>query len=72
MSRPVLLISISFALWAAARDGKARALPVRLLAEEGESAIVAPEEGAWPEGLRVVQQPPLGIVEGTAVAEAAP
>lgn len=60
-----------FALWVAARDGKARTLPVRLLAEEGESAVVVPEEGGWPEGLRVVGQPPLGIAEGTVVAEVA-
>ncbi|HET7825030.1 MAG TPA: efflux RND transporter periplasmic adaptor subunit [Anaeromyxobacter sp.] len=58
------------AVWVAAADGKARALPVRLLAEERDAAIVRPEEGSWPAGLKVVEAPPLGIVEGTAVAEA--
>ncbi len=59
-----------FALWVAAANGKARALPVRLLAEESDAAIVVPEDGAWPDGLRVVQHPPIGIAEGTVVAEA--
>jgi len=54
----------SYAAWVAGADGKARALPVRLLAEEGESAVVLPDGGAWPEGLRVVEAPPLGIAEG--------
>lgn len=57
-----------FALWVAGGDGKASVLPVRLLAEEGGAAIIVPEEGAWPEGVRVLQQPPLGIAEGTIVA----
>jgi len=58
-----------FALWVAGADGKARALPVRRLAEEGNSAVVA-LDGGWPAGLRVVARPPVGIVEGTLVAEA--
>ena len=51
-------------------DGKAHALPVRLLAEDGDGAVVLPEGGAWPAGLRVVEAPPLGIADGALVAEA--
>lgn len=58
------------AAWVAGGDGRARALPVRLLAEERDAAIVAPEGGGWPAGLRVIAAPPLGIAEGTVVAEA--
>ncbi|ABC80958.1 efflux RND transporter periplasmic adaptor subunit [Anaeromyxobacter dehalogenans] len=57
------------AVWVAGADGKARALPVRLLAEEGETAVIVPEGGAWPEGLRVVTDPPVGLAEGTALAQ---
>jgi len=59
-----------FAAWVAAADGKARLLPVRLLAQEGEVAVVDPGAGGWPAGTRVVERPPLGIAEGMAVAEA--
>lgn len=59
----------AYALWVAGPDGAARALPVRKLAEEGTSAIVETEGGAWPPGLRVVEAPPVGIVEGTPLAE---
>jgi hypothetical protein len=58
------------AVWVADPAGKARALPVRLLAEERDAAIVRPEDGAWPAGLKVLEAPPLGISEGTVVAEA--
>jgi RND family efflux transporter MFP subunit len=58
------------AVWVAGADGKARALPVRLLAEERDAAVVRPEEGGWPDGLKVLEAPPLGISEGTVVAEA--
>lgn len=58
-----------YAVWVAAEDGKAHALPVQLLAEQRETALVAPEGGAWPEGLRVVEAPPLGIAEGVLLAE---
>lgn len=58
------------AVWVAGADARVRALPVRLLAEEGDVAIVLPEGGAWPAGLRAVGAPPLGIAEGTVVAEA--
>ena len=58
-----------FAVWVAGADGTARALAVRLLAEEGSSAVVSLASG-WPVGLRVVARPPVGIAEGTLVAEA--
>jgi RND family efflux transporter MFP subunit len=60
----------SYAVWVAGPDGKARALAVRLLAEEGDLAVVLPEGGTWPAGLQVVEEPPLGIADGTIVAEA--
>ena len=58
------------AVWVAGADGKARVLPVRLLAEERDVAVVRPDEGGWPDGLKVIQSPPLGIAEGTVLAEA--
>jgi multidrug efflux pump subunit AcrA (membrane-fusion protein) len=58
-----------YAVWVAGADARARPLPVRLLAEEGDAAIVLPDGGGWPAGLRVVQEPPLGIADGAAVAE---
>jgi RND family efflux transporter MFP subunit len=60
------------AVWVAGPDGCARRLPVRLLGEEEDVALVAPEQTAWPEGLRVIGSPPLGIAEGTVVAEVGP
>lgn len=69
-SAALLQRSGAFAVWVAGPDGRARALPVRLLAEEGEAAVVLPRGGAWPDGLRVVVAPPLGLEEGAAVAEA--
>lgn len=60
-----------FALWVAAADARARALPVRVLAELRDHALVTPDEGGWPEGLRVVESPPLGITDGALLAEAA-
>jgi RND family efflux transporter MFP subunit len=59
----------AYALWVAGPDGAARALPVRKLAEEGTKVVVQTEGGAWPAGLRVVEAPPVGIVEGTPLAE---
>jgi RND family efflux transporter MFP subunit len=58
------------AVWVAGGDGKARPLLVRLLAEEGAAAVVTPAEGGWPAGLKVVEAPPLGLIEGTPLAEA--
>jgi hypothetical protein len=60
----------AFAVWVAAADGKARALAVRVLAEEADAAVVAPP-GGWPAGLKVVARPPVGIAEGTVLAEGA-
>ncbi len=57
------------AVWTAGGDGKALALPVRLLSEERDLALVAPDAGEWPAGLRVVEAPPLGLEEGAAIAE---
>ena len=60
------------AAWVAGPDGRAHALPVRLLAEDGAAAVVVPAAGGpWPPGLRVVALPPVGIAEGAPVAEAA-
>lgn len=59
-----------YGAWVAGADGRARVLPVRVLEEEGDAAVVAPEDGAWPAGLRVVEAPPLGIAEGMELAAA--
>ena len=59
----------AYAAWIAGEDRRARALPVQLLAETGDAAVVLPEGGGWPEGVRVVGAPPLGIAEGTVLAE---
>ena len=59
-----------YALWVAGADARARALAVRVLAEEGDAVLVLPEGGAWPAGLEVVEAPPLGISDGALVAEA--
>lgn len=60
-----------YAAWVAGPDGKARALPVRLLGEDGANAVVIPADGgAWPAGLRAVENPPVGLAEGVAVEEA--
>jgi len=58
------------AAWTSGPDGKARALPVTLLAEEAGGAVVVPAGGAWPDGLLVVERPPVGIVEGMPVGAA--
>jgi RND family efflux transporter MFP subunit len=62
--------SASYSVWVAGDDGRARVLPVRLLAEDGDAAVVLPEGGTWPAGLKVIEDPPLGIADGSAVAEA--
>lgn len=62
----------AFAVWTAGRDGKARAVPVRLVQQQAEAALVDPGPGGWPAGLRVVEAPPIGVAEGMALAEAAP
>lgn len=58
-----------YGVWVAGADAKARALPVRVLAEEGESTVVVPEGGAWPAGAKVIEAPPSGLSDGAAVAE---
>jgi RND family efflux transporter MFP subunit len=59
-----------YSAWVAGADGTARALPVRLLGEDGASAVVVPADGsAWPAGLRAVETPPVGLAEGVAVGE---
>jgi len=60
-----------YAVWVAGPDARARTLPVRLLAEEGAAAVVQPTggDGTWPGGLRVIELPPVGLVEGAALAE---
>lgn len=58
-----------YAVWVAGADARARALPVRLLAGDQDAAVIAPPEGGWPAGLRVVAAPPLGIVDGTVLVE---
>jgi RND family efflux transporter MFP subunit len=60
----------SYAAWIAGADGRARPLPVQLLGEEEESAIVAPADGRWPEGARALVPPSTGLAEGTRVTEA--
>jgi multidrug efflux pump subunit AcrA (membrane-fusion protein) len=60
------------AIWTAGPDGRARPLPVKVLDQSAGDALVDPGAGGWPAGLRVVAAPPLGISEGTAVAESAP
>lgn len=57
------------AVWTAGPDGRARALPARLVSQEGDAALVDPGPGGWPAGLKVVERPPLGIADGLAVAE---
>ncbi len=60
----------AYSVWIAAADGRARRLPVRLLDETGDSAVIDP--GAdWPAGARVIDAPPLGLADGSPVAEVA-
>jgi RND family efflux transporter MFP subunit len=60
------------AVWVADPEGRARTLPVKLLAQSGTEALVTPGPGGWPAGVRVVAAPPLGISEGTPVIEGRP
>lgn len=61
----------SYALWVAGPDGRARTLAVRVLAEEGAAAIVqlTGAGATWPAGLRVIELPPVGLIEGAPLAE---
>jgi hypothetical protein len=45
---------------------------VKVLDQSASDAVVDPGPGGWPVDLRVLAAPPLGIVEGAAVAEVAP
>ena len=60
------------AVWVASPDGRAHALPVKLLDQAAGDALVDAGPGGWPAGLRVLAAPPLGIAEGAAVAGTAP
>jgi RND family efflux transporter MFP subunit len=61
----------AYAAWVAGADGRVRALPVRLLGEEEDTAVVVPTGDRWPEGARVVLAPSTGLSEGMRVAEVA-
>ena len=58
-----------FAVWTAGADGRAHALAVRLLGEEGDASVVLPEDArAWASGAaRVLEAPPTGLSEGAPV-----
>lgn len=56
----------AFSIWIAGADGLAQALPVRLLEQQAEAALV--EVDSWPSGASVVETPPLGIAEGRRIA----
>jgi RND family efflux transporter MFP subunit len=60
----------AFSCWIADATGRARTVPVRVLEQEADWAIVEPGGSGFPPGARVVAQPPLGIAEGTLLAEA--
>lgn len=61
-----------YVAWTAGPDGRARTLPVRVLGEDGDAAVVAPAQGGpWPDGVRALDAAPLGLAEGAAVVEAA-
>lgn len=60
----------SYSIWIAGGDGRARRLAVRLLDEASDSAVVVPG-ATWPAGARVIDTPPLGLADGTPVAEVA-
>jgi len=59
------------AVWVAGPEGRAHQLPVKLLEQTGGDALVDPGPAGWPAAVRVVAAPPLGIVEGTPLAEGA-
>ncbi len=61
----------AYAVWIAASDGRARSVPVRVLAQDGDAAVVEPDAASLPAGARVVALPPVGLVEGQAIGETA-
>ncbi len=64
------MTSSAFSFELLAADGRARAAPVRVLDQEADWAIVDPGSPGFPAGARVVDLPPLGIADGTLLAEA--
>lgn len=61
----------TYAVWIAGPDGRTRALPVRVLGEEEDAAVVVPADGRWPEASRPILAPATGLTEGARVTEAA-
>jgi RND family efflux transporter MFP subunit len=59
----------AYAVWIAGQDGRARALPVRVLAQESDLAVVDAGSSGFPAGSRVVALPPVGIAEGQLLAQ---
>ncbi|HTP29172.1 MAG TPA: efflux RND transporter periplasmic adaptor subunit [Anaeromyxobacteraceae bacterium] len=59
----------SFALWIIGADKRARSVPVRVLAQEAEHAIVDVGAADLPAAVHVIAMPPLGLVEGQALAQ---
>lgn len=57
----------SFSVWIVEANGRARALAVRLLEQQAETAVVTAE--AWPTGARLIETPPLGIADGMLIAD---
>jgi RND family efflux transporter MFP subunit len=60
----------AFAVWIAGADARARPLPVRVLGEDEDAAVVVPAGGKWPEGAKAVVAPATGLADGARVAEA--
>jgi RND family efflux transporter MFP subunit len=58
-----------YAIWIAGADARARALPVRLLGEEEDTAVVVLSSGSWPPGARLVLAPSTGLAEGARLVE---
>jgi RND family efflux transporter MFP subunit len=59
-----------YGVWVAGADGRVRPLPVLLLGEEEDAAVVVPSDGKWPPNVRPVLAPATGLAEGTRVTEA--
>ena len=47
-------------VWIAEGEGAPRPFPVRVLALEGEAALIDPGPGGWPAGALVLERPPSG------------
>jgi RND family efflux transporter MFP subunit len=59
----------SFAVWVASSDGRAHAVRVRMLGEQEGQPVVSPSGAPWEAGIHLLEAPPTGLAEGTAVAE---